>query len=256
MIGSYLDEVRAQRAAWLRKPVLRRLYCHWYEECAAWFAPLTPVVEVGGGCGNFKEYYKKGFCSDVFIGGPWIDAVMDAQELALLREGTGNLLGFDVLHHMWRPLDFLRQASRALKPNGRLVLCEPALTPWSRFVYTCFHHEAVDLSWNSSTCDSAVSGNDKKNCFANMAIPEVLLWRDRVRTLAALPELRLVSARKFGFILYPLTGGFGYRCYLPDKVFPLMQRLEDALMRPFANWLTGMRLLVVLEKRDTAVGGR
>src|SRR6202030_1116309 len=103
----YLGELREQRKAWLRKPVLRSLYAHWYAECASCFAPLRPVVEIGSGCGNFKEYYTDVVCTDVVRGGEWIDMVVDAQELPLAGERVGNLFVFDVLHHLRRPLDFL-----------------------------------------------------------------------------------------------------------------------------------------------------
>jgi hypothetical protein len=63
-----------------------------------------------------------------------------------------------------------------------------------------------------------------------------------------LKPCQLVHAQKFGFLLYPLTGGFGYRSYVPWIGFDTLQKLEDQIMRPFAGWLTGMRMIIVLEK--------
>ena len=56
---------------------------------------------------------------------------------------------------------------------------------------------------------------DLRHEFANAAIPELLFWRNRERTVRLLGPCRLVHAQKFGFLLYPLTGGFGYRSYVP-----------------------------------------
>jgi len=66
--------------------------------------------------------------------------------------------------------------------------------------------------------------------------------------LQAVPSLKLLSARKFAFLLYPMTGGFSYRSFVPAFGYTALMRMEDVLMRPFANWLTGIRMLVVLER--------
>ncbi len=245
----YLREIEHQRRVWENKPVLRKLYHHWYASVVASLAPLSPVIEIGAGSGNFKQYHPEVVATDIFKSGPWIDREVDAQDLPLATGEAGNLVAFDVLHHLQRPLDFLRGASFSLKAGGRLVLCEPALTPWSEFVYRRFHHEPLDWSWDLFGLDGTPPEPDPGHTFANEAIPEILFWRERRRTLGLLPDLKLVSARKFAFLLYPLTGGFGYRSFVPAPGFEYLLKLENWIMRPFANWLTGMRMLVVLEKR-------
>ncbi len=248
LIKDYSEEVRRQREVWLNKPVLRLLYNSWYSRCAAQFSGQRPVVEIGAGSGNFKSFYPDVISTDVFATGPWIDLVMDAHALALGPSIAGTIFVFDVLHHLQRPLDFLRQAVAALKPGGRLVLCEPALSPWSRFLYGVFHHEPVDTNWDPFGLDRQPLQKDSHREFANSAIPELLFWKNRARTMQLLSPCRLVHAEKFGFLLYPLTGGFGYRSFLPQLGFATLQKVEDSIMSPFANWLTGMRMIVVLEK--------
>jgi SAM-dependent methyltransferase len=206
------------------------------------------VVELGAGSGNFKSYYRNVISTDLFATGPWIDLVMDAHALALRPGGAGTIFVFDVLHHLQRPLDFLRQALSALKPRGRLVLCEPALSPWSRFVFGTFHHEPVDDKWDLFGLEGKPLREDGLHQFANVAIPELLFWKNRARTMQLLSPYRLGHAEKFGFLLYPLTGGFGYRSFVPRLGFAALQKFEDVIMSPFANWLTAMRMIVVLER--------
>lgn len=244
----YLKEIAFQREAWDRKAVLRALYQHWYAQLVAALAPRRPVIEIGSGCGNFKAYYPECISTDVVPGGPWIDRIVDAHDLPFAAGEAGNLVAFDVLHHLQRPLQFLRQAAAALQPGGRLVLCEPAATPWARLVYGLTHHERIDLRWDLFGLDGTPPEPDPGHSFANMGIAEILFWRQRARTLAAVPQLALASARKFAFLLYPLTGGFSYRCFVPHLGFTTCLRVEDAVLRPFADWLTGMRMLVVLQK--------
>jgi len=245
---NYLEEIKLQRRVWETKPVIRWLYRRWYADCVAHFSDQRPVVEIGAGSGNFKSYFSGAISSDLYATGDWVDVVMDAHAIALASGKTGNIFAFDVLHHLQRPLDFLREAIVALKPGGRLVLCEPAITPWSRFVYGVFHHEPVDMRWNLFALDGTTPDADATHSFANAAIPELLFWKNRARTLALLPSCRLIQARKFGFLLYPMTGGFGYRSLVPQLGFNTLQKLEDLIMQPFACWLTGMRMMVVVEK--------
>jgi SAM-dependent methyltransferase len=247
----YAKELAFQRSAWERKAALRLQYHHWYRMIVAALAPHEPVVEIGAGCGNFKAYYPSCVAVDVCRGGPWIDRVMDAQALDFRAGEVGNLVAVDVLHHLQRPLEFLRRAEGVLRPGGRLVLCEPAATPWARLVYGLAHHERLDLAWPLFALDGTPPEPDPGHTFANIATPEILFWRERSRTLSALPRLRLVVARKFGFLLYPLTGGFSYRCFVPALGLPGLLRVEDFLFSPFASWLTGLRMLMVFEKRDS-----
>ncbi len=244
----YLKEIAFQREAWDRKPILRTLYCRWYAEIVAAFSPLRPVVEIGAGCGNFKGYFPECVATDVFKSGPWIDRVMDAHRFEFADTEVGNLVVIDVLHHLQRPLEFLRQAVKALKPGGRLVVCEPAVTPWSRLVYGFGHHEPIDTRWDLFGLDGKPPDPNPGHTFANMGIGELLFWKCREKTLDAAPGFKLVCARKTGFLLYPMTGGFSYKCFAPALGFAGFLAIEDFIMRPFANWLTGMRMIVVLEK--------
>jgi SAM-dependent methyltransferase len=247
--GTYLDQILLQRSVWESKPVLRTLYHRWYEDCVAWFSPLRPVLEVGAGSGNFKQFFPEAIASDAFAGGDWIDLVMDAQRLALKPNTVGNLLAFDLIHHLPCPLEFLKQAVAALKPGGRLVACEPAVSLWSRFVYRAFHHEDLDMSYDAFRQGALPQENDPARTFANQAIPELLFFRHRERALRVLQSTKVIAARKFAFLLYPLSGGYNHKSLLPQRGLTLLMRIEDMFTRVVPGGLIGLRMLVVLEKR-------
>jgi hypothetical protein len=115
-------------------------------------------------------------------------------------------------------------------------------------VYGFGHHEPIDTNWDLFGLDGTPPEPDPGHTFANMGIGELLFWKLRDKTLAAVPEFKLLSARKTAFLLYPMTGGFSYKCYAPQLGFGTWLRIEDFMLRPFANWLTGMRMIVALEK--------
>ncbi len=78
----------------------------------------------------------------------------------------------DVLHHLERPIEFLKEASRVLKPGGRLAMIEPAMTTLARRFYDRFHEEPVDMQADPF---APVTINPDRDPFdANQAIPSLL----------------------------------------------------------------------------------
>ena len=245
---NYADELQAQHEAWQRKRSLRQLYQRWYARIVAHLSPLRPVVELGSGCGNFKAFFPETVATDVFPCGPWIDCLVDARELPFAPGTVGNFVLIDCLHHLPRPLNFLRRAAECLQPGGRVVLFEPAATPWANFVWKHFHHEPSNLGHDLFAEDGLPEPENPGFCYSNMATATLLFLRGNSRLPSALPELSLATTEMSDFLLYPATGGFSYHSLVPPGLLPTLHAVETLVTRPFARWLTAMRLLVVLEK--------
>src|SRR5262249_12419319 len=128
---------------WRAKPALRAVYEDYYDRMAAWMRPGRSV-EVGAGSGNLKSCLSRVVATDI-VPAPWLDLVTDAQRLPFERGTVDNIVGVDVLHHLEYPRRFLDEAQRVLRPGGRLVFVEPAITPVSRLVFALVHPEPVDL---------------------------------------------------------------------------------------------------------------
>ena len=172
---------------------------------------------------------------------------MDAHALALAPNTTGNVIVFDVLHHLQRPLDFLRRAVASIKPGGRLVVCEPALSPWSRFVYGVFHHEPVDDKWDLFGLDGQPPHEDLRHEFAKLPFLNCCsggtgkvprdYWSPAARACAEGWISSLSADRRLW--LSKLRAKHRLRD---------LAKARGSDMRPFADWLTGMRMIVVFEK--------
>lgn len=232
------------RAVWEAKPSLRAVYRDYYRRMAAWLAPGGPTVEVGAGSGNLKQSMPGVVATDVVVS-PWLDAAADAQALPFAGAGVANLVGVDVLHHVEYPRRFLAEAGRVLRPGGRVVLMEPAVTPVSRVVFLLGHPEPVDMSADP-LADGRPDGA-KHPMDSNQAVPTLLAGRHRARLQAELPALAVVHAEHLSLLAYPLSGGFRRWNLLPAPlVRPVLA--AEARLAPVVGRLAGFRLLLVLER--------
>ena len=252
--SNYADELQDQIRSWNRKPGLRFVYEQWYAQIVASLSPLRPVVEIGSGCGNFKRFFPETVATDVIHTGEWIDQLVDARQLPFAENSVGNFVLIDCLHHLPRPLEFLRQAARALRPGGRIVMLEPAITLWSRLVWKFCHHEPVVLTQDFFAEDGLPEPENPGFAYANMGTAHLLFTRNRDKLLQAVPGVKLQKLTLSDALIYPLTGGFSYWSLLPADMIKRLYPLERACVSRIAR-LTALRMLIVLERdSDTRPG--
>lgn len=235
--------LREHRALWEVKPVLREVYGHLYRKMLAACGPgLT--IEVGGGSGNLKRFSPDVLSFDI-VAGPSVDFVADAQALPLASRSVGNLVLFDVLHHLEYPLHFLREAARVLVAGGRVIMMEPGISLLSGPFYRFLHHEPVDMS-----ADALAEGRPdphKDPFMSNQAIPTLLATRQAQQLARLVPDLRLKRADWLSLWAYPLSGGFKPWTLVSARGARWLLALEDRVA-PLVGRAGGFRLMVVLER--------
>jgi SAM-dependent methyltransferase len=228
----------AYERVWQRKTILRQIYEKWYQEISTELRPGT-IVEIGAGTGNFKRWLQargRSCCTVDILPGRFVNVQADALCLPFRSTSMDNVVMIDALHHFARPSAFLAEATRILRPGGRLLLVEPYVSWWGAFVYRYLHHERVDFHFdeNHPTTKEAWDGN--------AAIPQlVLAERNRNR----LP-LRVRQMRYRELLAYPLSGGFSYRSLLPGPVLLALHQLEQC--RLLQNQFVSLRVFAVLER--------
>lgn len=236
--------LREHRATWIQKPILREIYYDFYRRIVSLTAP-GKSLEIGGGSGNLKEYSSDVISTDI-VPAPWLDAAADAQALPFADATFTNLVMIDVLHHIEKPVRFLGEAVRILRPRGRVLMVEPAITPVSWVFYRLFHPEPVVMSANPLV--EGASDPEREPFDANQAIPSLLLGRYRRRLEALFPTLKLIHFERFSFFAYPLSGGFRSWSLLPTGWGARVINIEDKLA-PVLGPLMAFRLFAVLEKQ-------
>ena len=237
------DPLQEFRTAWDRKPVLRTIYGDFYDRLAAECRPGV-TIEIGGGIGNLKQRLTDAIATDIQLA-PWLDCVADAQRLPFAAASATNIVMVDVLHHLQFPVVFFREAERVLRPGGRVLMVEPAITWGSTLFYRALHHEPVRTSADVLLDGEPDPGRDPYD--SNQAIPTLLATRDRDRFHGLFPGLRIVRVDWFALAAYPLSGGFKPWSLVGEGVARHILRLERAI-EPALGRFAAFRMLLIVEK--------
>ena len=235
-LGRYAD-------MWKRKPVLRVIYDDFYDRLVAQCLPgLT--IEIGGGIGNLKARLGHVVATDIQCA-PWLDRVADAQRLPIAASCAANIVMVDVLHHLEFPVAFFRDAERVLRPGGRVLMVEPAITWGSTLFYRLLHPEPVRTSAEILADGEPTAGRDPYD--SNQAIPTLLATRDRARFHRLFPALGIMRVDWFSFAAYPLSGGFQRWSLLSPAMARRLLQFERAAEPLFGKY-AAFRIMMVVEK--------
>ncbi|WP_211236339.1 class I SAM-dependent methyltransferase [Desulfovibrio inopinatus] len=219
----------------LSKPFLKRVYEDWYTRVVTSLpdasGPSGALVEIGSGGGFFDQIKPETVTSEIFFL-PSVRAVLDATALPFQSASLRALVMVDVLHHICAVRDFLAEASRCVAPGGRIIMIEPWVSAWSRYVYGRLHHEpfrpdAVD--WEFPSC-GPLSG-------ANGALPWIIFERDRSSFETDFPEWCIERVEPFMPFRYLFSGGVSLRSLAPNlayQPFVWLERFLTPYMERFA----------------------
>jgi SAM-dependent methyltransferase len=227
------------------KAFLRLIYLEWYRSITSLLPSIDgAVLELGSGAGFFEELLPGLITSEVFQC-PYVRVILDGQALPFAGSSLRAIVMTDVLHHLPAARQFFTEAARCVRPGGVLVMIEPWVTAWSRWVYPQLHHEpfkpgSADWGFPSS---GPLSG-------ANDALPWIIFERDRAQFEHEFPQWKICRVEPQMPFRYLVSGGMSMRDLMPAWSFGLWRGIENALRPWMRTW--GMFALIALER----VGGR
>ena len=233
------------RAQWDRKKAIRQLYRDFHRQLFD-NCPEGRVLDIGSGTAHIKEFRPDIVSTDILLF-PGIDVVADAHRLPFRDQCFTGVVMLDVLHHLERPIEFLKEASRVLKRGGRLAMIEPAMTTLARRFYDRFHEEPVDM--NADPFKPVKSNPDRDPFDANQAIPTLLFATAPARRLVeqTVPSLRVRSVEWQSLLAYPMSGGFQRWSLIPAAWVDPVLAFEKWVPGPVRKHLA-FRMMVVLER--------
>lgn len=213
------------------KRFLRKIYEEWYRDIVAALPPCDgAVLELGSGAGFLSDFIPGLITSEIFVT-PGAALVMDAHAMPVHDGGLRAIVMTNVLHHLAEPRRFFAEAARCVRPGGVVIMIEPWVTTWARWVYTHLHHEPFDpeaKEWEFPKT-GALSG-------ANGALPWILFVRDRDRFQQEFPMWKVRAIEPIMPLSYLISGGVSMRSLVPGWSFSAMRALENGL-HPWANRL-------------------
>jgi SAM-dependent methyltransferase len=233
------------RAQWQKKKAVRLLYRDFHRQLLE-NCPEGRVLDIGGGTAQIKQSRPDVISIDI-LKFPGIDVVADAHRLPFRDGFFAGLVMLDVMHHLERPIEFLKEVSRVLKPGGRLVMIEPAMTMVARRFYDHFHEEPVDMKADPF---APVTANPHRDPFdANQATPTLLFATPAARTLVeqTIPSLRVRTVDWQSLFAYPMSGGFQKWSLIPGVLVGSMLAFERKVPQ-FVRKHLAFRMIVVLER--------
>lgn len=211
-----------RRARLQQKPFLRQIYLEWYALLLARIRNLDPVLELGSG-GGFLSDLHPGILRSDLIKIPGNSLTTDACQLPFKEGALGAIVMTNVLHHIPDVGLFLTEATRCLRPGGRVVMIEPWNTLWSRWVYRSLHTEPFDpeATWKFPFRGPLSS--------ANNALPWILFRRDRDQFEEAFPNLKLLEIQPLMPFVYLLSGGISTLLGAPGWSYRTCRSMEQIL---------------------------
>jgi SAM-dependent methyltransferase len=225
-----------------RKYFLEQTYIRFYRDILNRIRDIPvdgDVVELGSGASFLKRFAPHIITSDIL---PYsgVDKTFSALDMPLQDDSVSAFVMVDVFHHVKDSRRFLNEMSRCLRPNGKIVMIEPANTLWSRLIYSHFHHEPFQptAGWGFAE-GGPLSG-------ANMALPWIVFCRDRHQFIQEFPNLHLRDIRIHTPISYLLSGGLSIKQLLPSWLYSVVVLIER-LLSPL-NPAIGMFMTVELIK--------
>ena len=241
-----LERFEQHRRAWQKNRPLRTMNADLYAQVASHLPPqaLGRRIELGSGPGFAREFIPGIELTDL-VRAPWHDGEASAEALPFEAGSIGALVLFDVLHHVPSPRKFFDEAVRVLAPGGRVVMCEPYISPVSYPVYKFLHEEHLDLGADPLALHAADGARDPFD--SNQGIPTLLFGRKRQAFSEAFPALSIQHIQYMTGFSLPASGGFSHRPFLPFALWSLLHRIDGRVPSALMRWMA-FRMLIVLER--------
>lgn len=248
-----LSLLQQSEAKWKNSSALRLLYADMYHRILSEL-PQGPILELGSGIGNGKEFIPNLITSDI-VKTPYVDRAEDCYAISPANkvtpdnagEGWAGLIALDVLHHLRFPMKFFARSAEVLRPGGRIVLTEPAATPFGIAFYRACHPEPIAPDDILPPYEFAHNGDGQEFANMGMAVGLFVTQKPTVQKQLATLGLQITRLEYRDCLAYPLTGGYSKPQMLPTPLIKLLLAIDKAMPQTILK-LLALRMVITIQK--------
>src|SRR5690554_4971557 len=210
--------VEVHRQILQEKPMMRRVFRRFYHALIEQRLQLLPAagmeLEIGSGASFFKDVHPALITTDIKPT-PYVDRVLDAQDMDLEDNSVAALYGINCFHHFPRPRAFFYELQRVLKPGGGCLLIEPYYGPLAsrlyRAVHANEHFNKAQEHWEKEDLGPMTG--------ANQALSYVVFERDEALFRKEFPQLQIAHRSRLDNPLqYLCSGGVNFKQLVPSSL--------------------------------------
>src|SRR5688572_1426309 len=138
------NSILAHRQLINKRKFLNKIYRDFYRIFKNINVPKKGLkIEVGSGGGFLKKIMPDVITTDVLVI-KGIDKKVDLEKLPFKKNSVSAFYMLNVFHHIKNPVKALIEMDRCLTEEGKIIMIEPWVSSFSKFIYTNFHHEDFD----------------------------------------------------------------------------------------------------------------
>jgi SAM-dependent methyltransferase len=231
---------------YIKKKLIRLIYEEYYKTIKEniYNKKNFPIFEFGSGGNNIKKIIPNCIVTENFKAKN-VDRVENIYKINCKNNSISNIILIDVFHHLKFPSLALKEISRVLIKNGRLIMIEPAMGLIPRIIYKIFHYEPngfnINIQWNKIP-----SKIPKPNeYFAAQSLP----WRAFVLKELSLKKFQIITIKPFSDFTFLLSGGYSYRNLYSITLYPLIKYIDKILSCLSIKIFSG-RMLIILQNKN------
>jgi SAM-dependent methyltransferase len=234
------------RVIFRKKKLLQLIYYDYFRQIKKnlYLKSNYPSLEIGSS-GFIKDIIPKCITSNLVKNDFMIDRVENVYKLGERKEKFSNIIMVDIFHHLEFPMVAIKNLHKILCQNGRVILVEPAMGLIPRLIYKFFHHEPNGFNLKIDTKEELDEIQNESQYFAAQA----LSWRVFVKNeinYNKFFDIKMIN--HFSDFAYLGSGGFSYKGMYPEKLYPIIKKLDNILTK-LSKYIFSSRMIIVLEKK-------
>ncbi|MDP7197350.1 MAG: class I SAM-dependent methyltransferase [SAR202 cluster bacterium] len=208
-------------------------------------------IELGCGTGIGELHIKsKNFELTDVLKSEWITQIVDAHKMPFENSSLDFIIINNAIHHLSKPIVFLKECSRVLRKEGKLLIQDSHLSLVMRILINIVKHEGY--SYDVDVFDPEIICNDSNDPWsANLSLPD-LLFADSKLFAKKVKYFKIDYKKYTEFFIWPLSGGVASIIPVPNinrKVLEFINFLDNIIISISKNIFPLQQQIVLSNKK-------